>query len=58
MCYKLEWFRWKRVTEAERRREQLNAVTESRLAKTPAEPITPTAQSDPPPKTQEELEPV
>lgn len=58
MCYELEWFSWKRATEAERKREQLKTVTERKPVKTQPEPIEPAAQSDPVPKVQEELEPV
>ncbi len=58
MCYELEWFRWKRTTEAERRRAELKSATERAPAKTQPEPIKPAAQSDPAPKVREELEPV
>jgi hypothetical protein len=58
MCYELKWFRWRRTTEAERKREPLETVTERAPAKTPPAPIKPAAQSDPAPKVQEELEPV
>jgi len=58
MCYELEWFHWKRATEAERKREQLKTATERTPVKTPLELVKPAAQSDPAPKVQEELEPV
>jgi hypothetical protein len=58
MCYELRWLRWKRATEAARKREQLETVSERASVKSPPAPIEPAAQSDPAPKVQEELEPV
>ena len=56
MCYELEWFRWKRATEAERKREQLKTTTERTPVKRPLEPVKPAMQLDP--AHQKELEPV
>ncbi len=58
MCYELKWFRGKRATEAERKREQWKTLTERTTVKTPSEPITPTPHSDPGTKVQQELETV
>ena len=52
MCYELEGFRWKRATEAERKRAQLKTTTERTPVNRPLEPV----QLDPAP--QKELEPV
>ncbi len=58
MCYELEWFRWKRATEAERKREQPKVVTERAPATPQPEPSKTAAQPDPAPEVQEQLEPV
>ena len=58
MCYELKWFRGKRVTEAERKREQWKTPTERTTVKMPSNPIRPAAQPDPAPKVEQELEPV
>jgi hypothetical protein len=58
MCYELKWFRGKRATEVESKREQWKTLTERTTVKTPSEPITPAAQPDPATKVQQELEPV
>jgi len=56
MCYELEWFRWKRTTEAERKGEQLKTTTERTPEKRPLEPAKPAVQWDPSPE--KELEAV
>lgn len=50
MCYELEWFRWKRATEAERKREQLKTTTERTPEKRPLEPVELAVQWDPAPE--------
>jgi len=58
MCYELEWFHWKRATEAQRKREQLKTATERTPAPSQPEPIEPATQAGQTQKVQEELEPV
>jgi hypothetical protein len=58
MCYKWEWFHWRRATEAKGKREQSKTMTEQMPTKPQPEPARQVAQPDRASKRQEELESV
>lgn len=58
MCYKWEWFQWRRAAEAREKREQSKTVTEHTPTKARPEPAREVVQPDQASKRQEELESV
>jgi hypothetical protein len=58
MCYKWEWFQWRRAAEANEKREQSKTLPERTRTKPQPERATEVVRPDQASKRQEELESV